>query len=79
MNTSYMSYGHRLNSIFRDAGLKLYFNQYGVYYHVESTGQKDILLMDEHNDVLSMGAELEMLQRSLSGMDEYIDEVKSLA
>jgi len=69
----------QINAIFRDAGLRLYFNEYGVYYHVQSTGQKDMLLVDEHKEILSMGAELEMLQRSIRGMDEYIDEVKSLA
>jgi len=65
----------QINAIFRDAGLRLYFNEYGVYYHVQSTGQKDMLLVDEHKEILSMGAELEMLQRSIRGMDEYIKEV----
>jgi len=69
----------QINAIFRDAGLCLYFNEHGVYYHVKTTDQKDILLMDEHKEILSMGAELEILQRSIHGMNEYIDEVKNLA
>ena len=69
----------QINAIFRDAGLCLYFNEHGVYYHVQTTDQKDILLMDEHKEVLSMGAELEMLQRSIHGMNEHMDEVKNLS
>ena len=69
----------QINAIFRDAGLCLYFNEHGVYYHVKTTDQKDILLMDEHKEVLSMGAELEMLQRSIHGMNEHMDEVKNLS
>ena len=69
----------QINGIFRDAGLKLYFNGQGVFFYVKSTKQKGIVLTDEHHEGLSMAAELEMLQRSLSGMDEYIEEVKSLA
>jgi len=65
----------QINAIFRDAGLCLYFNEHGVYYHVQSTGQKDILLVDEHQEILSMGAELEIIQRSLSGLNEHIKEV----
>ncbi len=65
----------QINGIFRDAGLLLYFNRHGVYYYVKTTGQKDILLTDEHEDMLSMAAELDMLQHSINGMDAYMQEV----
>jgi len=69
----------QINGIFRDAGLRLYFNRHGVYYYVESTGQKDILLTDAHQDMLSIAAELDMLKHAMDGMNAYIDEVKALA
>jgi len=62
----------QINGIFRDAGLMLYFNEHGVFFYVKSTKQKGIILTDEHQEILSIAAELEMLQRSLKGMDEYI-------
>jgi len=65
----------QINGIFRDAGLKLYFNEHGVFFYVKSTKQKGIILTGEHQEVLSMGAELEMLQRSISGLNEHIKEV----
>lgn len=65
----------QINGIFRDAGLCLYFNEHGVYYYVKTTGQKDILLVDEHKDILSMAAELEMIQCSIRGMDAHIQDV----
>jgi len=65
----------QINGIFRDAGLLLYFNRHGVYYYVKTTGQKDILLTDEHEDMLSIAAGLEMLQHSNRGMDAYMQEV----
>jgi len=65
----------QINGIFRDAGLKLYFNEHGVFFYVKSTKQKGIILTEEHQEVLSMGAELEILQRSLTGMNEHIKEV----
>ncbi|RLL50635.1 recombinase family protein [Mariprofundus sp. EBB-1] len=68
----------QINGIFRDAGLLLYFNRHGVYYYVKTTGQKDILLTDEHQDMLSMAAELDMLNHAMEGMDAYIEEVKGL-
>jgi len=69
----------QINGIFRDAGLKLYFNEIGVFFYVKSTKQKGIILTDEDQEILSMGAELEMLQRSLKGMDEYVEEVRALS
>jgi len=68
----------QINGIFRDAGLLIYFNRHGVYYYVKTTGQKDILLTDEHQDMLSMAAELDMLNHAMEGMDAYIEEVKGL-
>jgi len=65
----------QINGIFRDAGLCLYFNRHGVYYYVKTTGQKAILLTDAHEDMLSIAAELEMLQHSIKGMDAYMQEV----
>ncbi|MDQ6953952.1 MAG: recombinase family protein [Mariprofundaceae bacterium] len=69
----------QINGIFRDAGLKLYFNEHGVFFYVKSTKQKGIVLTDEHQEILSMGAELEMLQRSFKGLNEYVDEVRALS
>ncbi len=65
----------QINGIFRDAGLCLYFNRHGVYYYVKTTGQKEILLTDAHEDMLSIAAGLEMLQHSIKGMDDYMQEV----
>ncbi|KON47575.1 recombinase family protein [Mariprofundus ferrooxydans] len=69
----------QINGMFRDVGLKLYFNEHGVFYYLKKTNQKGIVLIDEHKEVLSMGADLEMLQRSFSGMNECIEEVRNLA
>ena len=65
----------QINGVFRDAGLRLYFNEHGVYYYIGTTGQKDVLLINEHQETISMAAELERLQRTISGMDDYTAEI----
>jgi len=50
-----------------------------VYYHIKEIDQKDIVLMNEHKKIISSEVEMEMLQRSIHGMNEYIDEVTNLA
>ncbi|MDX8406730.1 MAG: recombinase family protein [Mariprofundus sp.] len=69
----------QINAFFRDAGLCLYFNEHGVFYYVKSIDQKGILLVDEYQEILSMGAELEMVQRTISGMNDYAEEIISSA
>ncbi|WP_018294571.1 recombinase family protein [Mariprofundus ferrooxydans] len=69
----------QINASFREVGLRLYFNEAGVYYYVKSTGQKGIVLCEEGSEMLTMAAELEMIQRSLAGLDAYTDRILKAA
>jgi len=47
----------------------LFCTKNNVYYHIKTTDQKDILLMNEHKKIISSGVEMEMLQRSIYAMN----------
>ncbi|ATX80709.1 Site-specific DNA recombinase [Mariprofundus aestuarium] len=69
----------QINATFKDAGLRLYFNESGVYFYVRSTQQKGVILYSEHEELLSMGAELEIQQRTLEAINEDIADLKKAA
>ncbi|MCF6208563.1 MAG: zinc ribbon domain-containing protein, partial [Ghiorsea sp.] len=48
----------QINSIFKRAGVILYFNGGGTFYYIRSTKQKGVLLSSEHSEVEGIAAEL---------------------
>jgi len=68
-----------INAIFRDAGLKLYFNESGVFYYVKSTKQKGLLLIEGMEKELSLIANLEITERMIKGLAHYKKGMKKIA
>jgi hypothetical protein len=66
----------QINTILRDAGLTLYFNQHGVYYYIKASKQKGFILIVQHEKMLSAVADLEVVQHTLNGMNAFADELK---
>jgi len=69
----------QINTILRDAGLTLYFNQHGVYYYIKASKQKGFILIAEHEKMLAAVADLEVVQHTVKGMNEFADELKLAA
>jgi len=69
----------QINTILRDAGLTLYFNQHGVYYYIKASKQKGFILIAEHEKMLSAVADLEVVQHTVKGMNQFADELKLAA
>jgi len=69
----------QINTILRDAGLTLCFNQYGVYYYIKASKQKGFILIAQHEKMLSAVADLEVVKHTLDGMNAFADDLKMAA
>jgi len=69
----------QINTILRDAGLTLYFNQHGVYYYIKASKQKGFILIAQHEKMLSAVADLEVVKHTLDGMNAFADDFKMAA
>ncbi len=61
----------QINSLFKRAGLCIYFNQSGVFYYVTSTQQKGIIQLAEHTEEISIAAELDVINHVIEEIDNY--------
>ncbi|MBL4760202.1 MAG: recombinase family protein [Mariprofundaceae bacterium] len=69
----------QINAIFRNAGLTLYFNEHGVYYYIEKTHQKGFVLIKQHQEIISIMADLEVVKYTIDGMNQFGDVLKLAA